>query len=430
VPAEPARLTRLTTLAVAVALVARLAFAFGYWVGKPLNNDEIEYLQLGRSVAAGQGFTYAPVAGERLDAAGYGRAPIYPFFISLVARVTSPATLIPALRAAQCLLGALAVWLIALVARRAAGDRAQAAAAWIAALYPPLVWLPSFLFSESLYVVLALVNVLVTDAFVEAGRQPRDETGRQFPVAAGLQSRDHRPVVLAGVLAGLAALTRPAHVFFIGVTALWLLARQWPIRAAVFAVAALLTIAPWTLRNYVTYGRPVLIASEGGITFWTGNHLLSPGEGDMAANPAIKLESRRLRDAHPGLSAEQLEPVYYREAFHTIAHHPLWWLGLEVRKFFYLWVPIGPSYRLHSWLFLYATWLSYGLVAPLGIVGLWRLARTASPPHGLLLLLASAVVACLVFLPQERFRIPVIDPALIVGAAALASAPRRRNSVS
>jgi len=60
---------------------------------------------------------------------------------------------------------------------------------------------------------------------------------------------------------------------------------------------------------------------------------------------------------------------------------------------------------------------------------LWRLARSAAPPRGVLLLLASAVVACLVFMPQERFRIPVIDPALIVGAAAV-SVSRGRNSVS
>jgi hypothetical protein len=37
----------------------------------------------------------------------------------------------------------------------------------------------------------------------------------------------------------------------------------------------------------------------------------------------------------------------------------------------------------------------------------------------LLLLAASAVLVCLVFFPQERFRIPVIDPALIVCAACL-----------
>jgi hypothetical protein len=35
------------------------------------------------------------------------------------------------------------------------------------------------------------------------------------------------------------------------------------------------------------------------------------------------------------------------------------------------------------------------------------------------LLLLSAIVACLIFFPQERFRVPAIDPVLIVGAAAL-----------
>jgi preprotein translocase subunit Sec61beta len=39
---------------------------------------------------------------------------------------------------------------------------------------------------------------------------------------------------------------------------------------------------------------------------------------------------------------------------------------------------------------------------------------------------AATVVAGLVFFPQERFRIPVIDPALIVSASLLAG-PRQRR---
>ena len=53
---------------------------------------------------------------------------------------------------------------------------------------------------------------------------------------------------------------------------------------------------PWTIRNIRVYGRFVLVASEGGVTFWTGNHPLAVGDGDLAANPAIKraeLEFRR-----------------------------------------------------------------------------------------------------------------------------------------
>ena len=93
-------------------------------------------------------------------------------------------------------------------------------------------------------------------------------------------------------------------------------------------MGALLVVVPWTARNYHEYRRLVLIASEGGITFWTGNHPLAHGEGDMAANPAIKLDNQRLRAAHPGSTRKQLEPIYYREAFGAIARDPLWWLSL------------------------------------------------------------------------------------------------------
>jgi hypothetical protein len=40
------------------------------------------------------------------------------------------------------------------------------------------------------------------------------------------------------------------------------------------------------------------------------------------------------------------------------------------------------------------------------------------------LLALSSVVVCLVFFPQERFRIPVLDPAAIVAAAVAVSSRR------
>jgi hypothetical protein len=142
----------------------------------------------------------------------------------------------------------------------------------------------------------------------------------------------------------------------------------------------------------------------------------------MAANPAIKLDNQRLRALHPGLSPEELEPVYYREAMAAITANPAWWIGLELKKLFYLWVPVGPSYMLHSRLF------RNRVVGVVRVVGRawprrpgWRSGDAGTGPVALWLLLASAVLACLIFLPQERFRIPVVDPALIIGAAVLAA---------
>jgi hypothetical protein len=88
-------------------------------------------------------------------------------------------------------------------------------------------------------------------------------------------------------------------------------------------------------------------------------------------------------------------------------------------------VPIGPSYTLHSMLYAASSIVSYLLLAPFAIAGArkyWRRGaapRRPSRPEALLLLAASAALVCVLFFPQERFRIPVIDPTLIVCAGLL-----------
>jgi hypothetical protein len=192
----------------------------------------------------------------------------------------------------------------------------------------------------------------------------------------------------------------------------------------VVVAAAVVLIAPWTLRNVRVYGRFVLIASEGGVTFWTGNHPMAVGEGDLAANPRLKEAEIEFRRAHPGLTAEEMEPLYYRDAFSYIGTHPLWWMRLVARKAFFLAVPIGPSYALHSSRYRAASTLPYLLLLPFAIAGARRLARAQQPPAALFLLAGSAVLMCLIFFPQERFRIPVIDPTLIVCASGLTGRQR------
>jgi len=81
-------------------------------------------------------------------------------------------------------------------------------------------------------------------------------------------------------------------------------------------------------------------------------------------------------------------------------------------------VPLGPSYALHSSRYRVASTLSYLMILPFAWLGLRRLRGTKSVPTAVLLLAGSAVLVALVFFPQERFRVPVIDPVLIIFAAA------------
>ena len=393
-----------------LGLALRLAFALAYWQAQPLTHDEREYLALGRSIARGDGFTYpadepTPGTGQR-----FGRAPAYPGFLAAL-HVTEPVDHVPRrVQIAQACLGAAGVWLIAAIANRAAGPRASVIAGAITAAYPPLVAMPAYAFSETLFSTLALAAALLLQ---EGNRSVSS-------------SRQAAAPFFSAVLTAAAALTRPMMLLFAPLAAVWIARRSGVARAAIFCAVIAACILPWTIRNHHVYGRWIVIASEGGVTFWTGNHPLARGEGDLAANPDLKRAEVAFRAAHPGLTPEALEPLYYRDALTWIRANPGAWIALMGRKAVSTIVPAGPSYALHSARYRIASAAPYLLLLPFAAAGArrWRTATRAgtagASPAPLWLMAAATVLAGLIFFPQERFRLPVIDPALIVTVSLMA----------
>jgi len=84
---------------------------------------------------------------------------------------------------------------------------------------------------------------------------------------------------VAGLLAGLACMTRPSFLAAAGLLSLglWLWPAslmRWGRRSALVALFALgtaLAIAPVTLRNYQIHGRFILVSTNGPSTFYTGH---------------------------------------------------------------------------------------------------------------------------------------------------------------
>ena len=397
-------LHRFVLIAAIGGCLLRLAFGLGYWTDKPLTRDELEYLSLARSLAAGDGFVYDEVlrTGSFVP---FGRAPGYPSFLALVGGGRGVTSSVPdGVQIAQAAAGAIGVVLLGLIAGRLAGPVAARTAAVLAAIYPPLVWISGYALSEALFWPMGLAVAL---AFDRAMSTPAGSPARRSLAAA----------FGCGVLTGAGILVRPALLLFLPFAGLALVVRRQWTAAALLAAGTLVVVGPWTVRNYAVHERLMIVASDGGVTFWTGNHPLARGEGDMAANPALKLDNQRLRAEHPGLSEEDMEPIYYREALAWIAEHPGDWLRLEVRKLFYLIVPVGPSYTLHSRLYLAATLLSYVPLLLCAAAGAAALGGQLRRTPGMWLIAGSAVATALVFFPQERFRIPIIDPALILLAS-------------
>ena len=447
--------------AVAVGLLLRLAFGLGYWTGKPLTHDEREYLAIAVNVAHGRGFATelpgeapsavaaaadggAPSADVSTAAAQgrpatplraasptnkvqrFDRGPGYPVFLAPLTWLDAdlragrlPDDVPAAIKIVQAMLGAAAILVLAGLVRRVAGDRAGAAAAWIAAVFPPLVWMPAYALSEQLASILALGCAAWLGAVTDGPPSARDTRGG---VTVALMA--------AGLAAGFGTLTRPGQLLFLPLAALLLVwrapdRRSGMQRAGLFVVLAIAAIAPWTVRNAVVHRQFIPVAASGGVNFWIGNHREAIGDGDLAANPHLKLRNAEFRARYAGLTEEALEPLYYHEARGFIAADPVWWLGLEARKLWYTFVPFGPSYRLHAPRYFWTSAVSLLLLLPAAAYGLVR-APSGTRPAALLTLAAATILIGLVFFPHERFRLPVMDPALIAAASLGA---RRRHVV-
>jgi 4-amino-4-deoxy-L-arabinose transferase-like glycosyltransferase len=239
-------------LLVTVLLLTALCLRLGAVAATPdldtRGGDVADYDRHGRSLAAGHGYpdsVIAPAGGPTAL-----RPPAYPFFLGGIYAITSNS--VDAARIAQALVGTVTVALIGLLALRLWGRREALAALALAAVYPPLIAFGSSLLSEALFIPFALGALL---CILEHRRDQHD-----------------RWAIAAGILIGLAALTRANGLLLLipTVLGLWTLRPRLSRRAAaapaIALLAAILTVAPWTIRNALVLDEFVPVSLQAGYT--------------------------------------------------------------------------------------------------------------------------------------------------------------------
>jgi len=400
--------TRWLGLAVFLALVLRLAFAFGYWVDKPLTVDQIEYLMLADNLKQGEGLTYDEP--HRLM-----RSPGYPVFLAAIL-AAHPGT--AGIKAVQALLGAISVLLIAALARRLGGARSGVIAAFLMACYPPQVFQPGYILGETLFTALALASLLLCWRALDATR----DNGATSNVVRS---------TAAGIGLGLSILTRPEALLFAAMFWLYVVVSQRALATGVtIAVVAAATVAPWPLYNVLIHDRVIMLSSRGGPNLWMGNNEHAVGDGEVSGNIAMETAYERILRTDPELSPEQVEQIFYAETFRYVRDQPLHFLGNMARKAFYFWVPIGTSYQHRSGLYWAMHALSFIALLVLAVRALPTFLRVRPFPVVPVALLASVFVTCLIFFPLARYRVPVFDPVLIAIAALSYQAGSRRLALT
>lgn len=376
--------------------------------------DALYHIEWARAFAAGRDYQPGP----------FFRAPLYPWFLGVLLKITGGNLL--AVRLVQSALGTASVALVALVARRAFDARTALLAALIAGTY----WVTIYFEGDFLLPVLEIfLDLLAIELALRLDDAP--SAGR---------------AACAGAVFGLAAIVRPNILLFVPVVVVWIFLRGWRTSregaargsslalpsacGLAFALAFLLPIAPITAYNRAVGKDWVLVSSQGGVNFWIGNH---PGaNGQTAIVPGTRPDwwggyedSIRLAELEEGrtLRPSEVSRHYARKAWSWIRTEPAaaarlalwklrlfwtdWELGNNTSETFFA-MRFGPVLR---WLPI-----GFGALAPLGLLGFLLCApawRRLLPLWGFLPVYTASVVA---FFVCSRFRVPVI-PVLAIFAA-------------
>jgi 4-amino-4-deoxy-L-arabinose transferase-like glycosyltransferase len=199
-------------------------------------------------------------------------------------------------RIVEALLGVAAIIVVFLLGERLGGRRVGLLAALAVAIYPPFIHSTAELTSEPPAILTLPAAVL---AFLWAGEQPR-----------------LRAWLLPGLLFGLTAMFRPEYLFVAAafvVLAAVRVGRQRGWRpglagGGLLALALLLPIVPWTVRNIDVLGRVVPISTGSGKALYVGTFL--PADGEYQRVKAILVERYQGRSLDPHSEAlEQVDPT-------------------------------------------------------------------------------------------------------------------------
>lgn len=389
---------QLVLAAVLVGLALRLGFVLAFpQIGRIEGMDAFEYHRIAVNLLDGRGYSQDGIHPTIFVAPGYPvfLAGVYAFFGEDPYRA----------KAVQTLLGALLILVAYAFAREYLPVWGAVLVAWVVAVFPDLVVISNYLYTENLFLPLFLLSLWLA---VRAWRKK----------SVGLAA-------LAGLSFALATLTRGTSMVMPPLLAgLYLLLDRFRPRTllvggvlvAVFAAAML----PWGLRNKREFGAFIPVAVGTGDVLFTGNYLPFDGEYRYEATRAV------IDSLTEGMPLVQRDRVLRQAALASIKTHPGATLWLTVRKFFRFWlriyenVPSGKP-RQTNWLISLPLALSYYPLLLLSLLGVWavRFAWRNWADVLLTLLYFGGIHALL--LPIPRYRMPILPLMAVLAVAAVAN---------
>jgi 4-amino-4-deoxy-L-arabinose transferase-like glycosyltransferase len=385
----------------AIAALLRLAaiLAVHNW----RNPEMWEFGIIARNLVSGRGFWLKTLGGVPVPSAFM--PPAYEYFLAAMFTMfgdrTSTYFLIQLLQAAS---GVLLVYLIFSSAQLLFGERVALVAAWLAALYPPFIYMCAEMHPIGFYTPLGLAVVFYLYRFLEKEGGLRD-------------------LLLSSALLGALLMFRAealALIFMFSAIVFFRSADGRKLRnAAAFFVLPVICLVPWTVRNYRVFHRWVPITTAGGLNLWYGHNPDATGSQRHPWPDGTVVQPRpeltRLILQIPGDAQYEiaLDQLYRRQALDFFRTHHAWELHLMANKILYFWVFDLNHPKARNPLY----WGPSVVLVLLWVFAAWRHRRGALGQHLLFtssILLAMTVCLALFVLPRYRM---VVEPLMIPFAA-------------
>ncbi len=361
-------------------------------------------------------------------AGAYFRAPLYPYFLALLAWITSGSILVSKLL--QVLLTGGTAWFIYRLAERLFSHKAAILAGFIYAAYSVLI------FYESTFLIPVLFLFLLVWGM--------------FRVVAYRESQSWLTWLATGAVFGLAAISRPNVLLVLPFLLLWLfltgtkvggLARRIKFPAVLLA-GLVIPILPVTIRNAAVTGDFMLISSQGGINLYLGNN--PEADGLTMLMPEVDLDesvpwdqfeivtkTAAEREAGRELSSAELSSFWTAKALKFMVNNPGTFLSLVWKKTVFLLSGFENSdntdiyhQQTKSALYSFLLWekpiyFPFGLLLPLFLVGLYATRKEHRKLMPIYIFLLCYIPSIILFLVTARHRLPLVPFMIIVAAGGL-----------
>ena len=398
-----------------LAGAARLALIFTHG-DRSLDN---EWDPIVNNLLAGRGFAYYSVSFNGDVSTLYQTdpavvlpsaymPPLYAWFLTAISYFLGTGYWgIKIIELIQVVLGILTICFVYLTAKIKFNVEAGLVAASILAIYPVVAYMPGQISAVNLYVFL---NCLLLYLLVKW--ECANEAVLLF---------------ISAVVSGLMLLSRPDFILYMIFISIWVYRRQRHRMRAyiIFILIIFCCVAPWIIRNWVTFNRFVPLTSSGGINLWEGIHEDATGTRSNYVYPSIEISptmKRALQELKPIKNYElERDRIYKERALMDLAQHPFRAVKLALIKFTFLWGHYWGINCTYPGANSAAYWLPWFLQLPMFLYGLVVAIKKREPLSLFYMYLIIATLVAMIFFVIPRYRIFILPVVTLFASSGIVS---------